>query len=78
MQDYYTEECQSIGLYHPWNNNTFFNNLLKQLTEEIDKDAEQDKSLKTNNIIICSECKVPSNRHDNTAYDIIRSHPNYK
>ena len=41
----------------------------------IDEDAEADPSFKTNSITICSECKVPSNRYDNTVYDILRAHP---
>ena len=77
-QEKCTTACQNIGLYHPWSNSTFYNDLLKQLTDEIDSDAEQDESLKTINILICSECKIPSNRYDNTAHDIIRAHPRYK
>ena len=77
-QEKCTNTCQNIGLYHPWSNSKFYNDLLKQLTDEIDNDTEKDDSLKTISIVICSECKIPSNRYDNTAYDIIRAHPNYK
>ena len=65
-------------MFHPWNDNDFYNGLLKKLTDEIDSDAEQDSSLKTNCIIVCSECKVPSNRYNTTASDIIRAHSNYQ
>ena len=44
----------------------------------MDAHAENDESLKTNSIIICSECQIPSNRHDSTAHDILRAHPHYK
>ena len=40
--------------------------------------AEQTTDFKTNSITICSECKVPSNRYNNTAYDILRAHPHYR
>ena len=59
-------------------NNSFHNGLLRKLTDEIDSDIQQNSSLHTQCITICSECKVPSNRHDNTARDIIRAHPNYR
>ena len=65
-----TDECGNVGLYYPWINNSFYNDLPKQLTQEIDSDAEQDDSLKTTCIRICSECKISSNRHNNTAYDM--------
>ena len=61
-----TQACQDIGLYHPWRNNRFYNNVLVKLTDTIDAHFEEDESLKTNCIIICSECKIPSNRHDST------------
>ena len=77
-QEVCTDDCRNIGLFHPWNNSSFYNDILKQLTEEIDSDAAQDNSLKTNSIVICSECKIPSNRYDNTAYDILRAHPHYR
>lgn len=77
-QKYCNNACREKGLYHPWCNTPFYNDLLCKLTNEIDNDAEQNKSLRTKSIIICSECKVPSNRHCNNAYDIIRAHPNYR
>ena len=73
-----TPSCLNKKLYHPWANNDFYNSLLKQLTTTMDEDADDDENLRTNDIVICSECKVPSNRHDETAVDIIRAHPNFK
>ena len=48
------------------------------MTTEIDSDCENNEDLKTQKIVVFSECKVPSSRHNNTAYDIIRAHPNYR
>ena len=73
-----SQSCQNIPLYHPWCNNNFYNKVLANLTETMDAHAENDESLKTNSIIICSECQIPSNRHDSTAHDILRAHPHYK
>ena len=73
-----TQACHNIILYHPWYNNSFYNNLLNQLTKIIDEHSVEDDTLNTNCIIICSECKIPSNRHDSTEHNIFRDHPNYK
>ena len=78
IQEICTDECKHIGLYNPWSNTSFHNDILKQLTERIDSDAEKDDRLKTNSIIICSECKIPSNRYNNTTHDILRAHPHYR
>ena len=78
FQENCTNECKHIGLYHLWSNTSFHNDILKQLTERIDLDAEDDDRLKTNSIIICSECKIPSNRYNNTTHDILQAHPHYR
>ena len=31
-----TQECQDIGLYHPWRNNILYNNVLVKLTDNFD------------------------------------------
>ena len=73
-----TQACQNISLYHPWCNNSVYNNGIVQLTETIDVHLDEDDILKINCIIICSECKIPSNRHDSTGHNILRAHPHYK
>ena len=65
-------------LFHTWNDNDFYNGVLKFLNDEIDADAQQDPNLKKNCIILCSECKVPSNRYNKTASYFIRAHPNFR
>ena len=41
-------------LYHLWNDNNFYNDLLYKLTKEIDADGDHDENLNTKKIVVCS------------------------
>ena len=73
-------ECIEKGLNHPWNNNSYYNELIVKLTTEIDSDGEHNENLNTRKIVVCSKCIVriiKSTQQYSTWYNT-KSHPNYR